>query len=96
MKRYDFYCSYDGGGPAEEQEDADGGWVRYEDAARLAAEVERLRVDAERYRWLRQFPTHFATDAWGVYGAGLPLDRTYIDRTDRLDAAIDAAMKEQP
>jgi hypothetical protein len=48
--------------------------------------------DAQRYRWLRQFPTHFGTPLWGIYGAGLPLDRVFIDRAERLDAAIDAAI----
>lgn len=48
--------------------------------------------DAERYRWLRQFPTNFATDVWGVYGAGLPLDKTFIDQGERLDSAIDTAI----
>ncbi|KAB8066222.1 hypothetical protein [Janthinobacterium violaceinigrum] len=58
-------------------------------------ELETLKgdaKDAERYRWLRQFPTNFATDVWGVYGAGLPLDKTFINQGERLDSAIDAAI----
>lgn len=58
-------------------------------------ELETLKgdaKDAERYRWLRQFPTNFATDVWGVYGAGLPLDKTFINQSERLDSAIDAAI----
>lgn len=58
-------------------------------------ELEALKCDAkdaERYRWLRQFPTNFATDVWGVYGAGLPLDKTFISQGERLDSAIDAAI----
>ena len=47
MKRYEHFCSYDGGGPAEPVEAPDGEWVRLEDAAgslrALADEVERLR-----------------------------------------------------
>lgn len=41
MKRYEHFCSYDGGGPAEPQEDEHGDWVRYEDAQ---AELEQLRA----------------------------------------------------
>ena len=66
-------------------------------SAELAAEVDRLRKDAERYRWLRErfdscaADCHFAADDSGFswrhveqnIGAGLI-----------LDAKIDAAMKE--
>ena len=38
LKRYDFYCSYDGGGPADEEESSEGEYVRYED---VLAEVSR-------------------------------------------------------
>ena len=41
MKRYDHFCSYDGGGPAEEVESPDGGFVRYDNAV---TEIERLRT----------------------------------------------------
>jgi hypothetical protein len=33
LKRYDFYCSYDGGGPAEAEESPHGMYVLYEDVA---------------------------------------------------------------
>lgn len=72
-------------------------------AVLLAAEIKQLRAqlaaqqadaqDAERYRWLRKFPTHFATEVWGIYGAGLPLDKLYINNAERLDAAINAALQ---
>lgn len=48
MKRYNHFCSYDGGGPAEELEDPAGDWVRYEDAVALSAERDnhlRLRIE---------------------------------------------------
>lgn len=49
MKRYDLFGSLDGGGPAEACETADGGWVRYEDAAAaLAAERERCVLAVRR------------------------------------------------
>lgn len=42
MKRYEHFCSADGGGMGEPEETADGDWVRYEDAvAAVAAERER-------------------------------------------------------
>jgi hypothetical protein len=63
---------------------------------RLRAEIEGLRKDAERYRWLRQFPTHFAAEEWGRYGAGLPLDRVFVRTPEGLDAAIDTAMAVPP
>ena len=50
MKRYEHYCSWDGGGPADPEEDANGDWVKYGDAQ---AEIAALRKDAERYRWIR-------------------------------------------
>jgi hypothetical protein len=43
MKRYDHFCSYDGGGPADAEESPDGEFVRYGDAM---AEIERLRAVA--------------------------------------------------
>ena len=70
--------------------------------AALQAEIERLRADAERYRWLRD-------DAMGtdttvpivciVDRRGRPVtdDENYphLLDGDELDAAIDAAMKEE-
>jgi hypothetical protein len=49
----------------------------------LQAEVERLRKDAERYRWLREHVAEI--DFWG--------DEFVLDR-EQLDEHIDAAMKE--
>ncbi len=45
MKRYDHFCSYDGGGPAEEVESPEGMFVRYDDAQ---AEIERLTAELVR------------------------------------------------
>jgi FPC/CPF motif-containing protein YcgG len=50
MKRYDQFCTYDGGGPAESVESPEGEWVRSQDAQ---AEISELRKDAERYRKIR-------------------------------------------
>lgn len=67
--------------------------------ATLKAEVERLRKDAERYRWLR----NPATDPGRVIDkrvrhAGPDGETDSIDweyrASEELDAAIDAAMKE--
>ena len=42
MKRYEHFCSLDGGGMGEATEVEDGGWVRYQDAlSAVAAERER-------------------------------------------------------
>jgi hypothetical protein len=49
VKRYEHFCSYDGGGPAVAEESLDGEFVRYADAQ---AEIERLRADAARWRTL--------------------------------------------
>jgi hypothetical protein len=60
---------------------------------RLRKEVEALRVDAERYRWLR---SHFefdyckgTCDYWRITGESKTLSMDH----QTLDAAIDAAMK---
>ena len=73
-------------------------------AARLAeleAEVERLRADAERYRWLLDkadymrnpegSPQVCMTDEWGNIVSVQP---TAYLRGETLDAVIDAALKE--
>ena len=52
----------------------------------LRAEVERLRADAERYRWLRDM-NHWPA-CFGSHSAPEPV------RGSDLDAAIDAALKE--
>jgi len=54
------------------------------------AEIARLREDAERYRWLREFnPTRFAIDL----GASLARINCKADGQREMDAAIDAASK---
>ena len=58
-------------------------------------EIERLRVDAERYRWLRNEGNPYALLVVGKYHATDV--RPYYDAD--LDAAIDAAraaLKEKP
>jgi hypothetical protein len=64
-------------------EDADGEYVLYEDHK---AEVERMREDAERYRWLRSSQTHKSIGCveFGVWGALL--------NGPELDAAVDRGM----
>jgi hypothetical protein len=52
--------------------------------------------DAERYRWLRRYPTHFAHEIWGRYGAGLRLDMVFVNTPERLDAVIDAVIAPSP
>lgn len=58
---------------------------RDDEITRLRAEVEALRADAERYRWLRA-TTNTATNSKG--------ERIDVrNMPDRWDAAIDAARK---
>ena len=62
--------------------------------AGATAEIERLRADAERYRWLSEQATQQA-DANG------PIFRISVRRSEdrtlfSLSAAIDAAIKETP
>jgi hypothetical protein len=75
---------------------AEKGWQA--ERAELRAEVERLRVDAERYRWLRgnqddlvvgTHPDIADRGMTGVIGTYLE----WIGGTE-MDAAIDAALKE--
>ena len=68
-----------------------GDYVRHNDYAALEAECERLRADAERYRWLRDSeqlePDQFgALNEW-LWGDG---DFTYVA------SAIDAALSAKP
>ena len=43
LKRYSFFCTYDGGGPAEEEEDESGSYVLYDDAkAALESHADAL------------------------------------------------------
>lgn len=53
---------------------------------KLAREVERLRIDAERYQWLRSSQTHKSVGCieFGVWGALL--------NGPELDAAVDRGM----
>ena len=51
MKRYDHFCRYDGGGPSEAEESADGEYVRYEDAA---AEIAKLQTGHDLYEVVRR------------------------------------------
>lgn len=62
------------------------------EVARLRAEVEANRVDAERYRWLRNRANDSYRSAPMV--AANPMDRetTRLIHSEELDAAIDAAM----
>ena len=50
----------------------------------VIAEIERLRLDAERYRWLRD-PANANADEWNLFGP--------YSSPKEIDAAIDAAMK---
>lgn len=54
----------------------------------LLEECANLRKDAERYRWLRKGEN----DAVAFYERDCAL---YMHREEKLDAAIDAAMREQ-
>lgn len=58
-----------------------------------AAEIERLKKDAQRYRWLREI------NGYSIYDrlfADCPRNK-FVDELldDAVDAAIDAAMKGQ-
>lgn len=60
--------------------------------AAKTAEVERLRKDAERYRWLR----HGDNDELVLVTYERPTEMAppaYLPRNEELDAAIDAAME---
>jgi hypothetical protein len=62
-----------------------------QNTAELKAEVERLRADAERYRWLRANREKRGGD--GTMRDVYDDDGTLL-YDDMLDAAIDAALKE--
>lgn len=57
----------------------------FEKEAAFEAEIERLRKDAARYRWIR----HGDNDEIVMKG---DCRGVYLPRNERLDAAIDAAM----
>jgi hypothetical protein len=40
LTRYEHYCSYDGGGGADEEVEADGSWVRYDDVVKLLSATQ--------------------------------------------------------
>ena len=62
------------------------------ECARLEKEVDALRKDAERYRWLRdQNNSEAVEDMIRVYNYG---DGAKLLDGEELDAAIDAAMRE--
>lgn len=51
----------------------------------LEQKIEQLRLDAERYRWLRD-PANANANEWNLFGP--------YSSPKEVDAAIDAAMKE--
>ena len=61
------------------------------DVNRVGHEIERLRADARRYRWLRDVAAT-TTDSEPVVCSSTPNDRECLFG-DGLDAAIDAAME---
>jgi hypothetical protein len=69
--------------------------VQFSDAlgelSRAEAEVERLRADAERYRWLRDMDEDPVMSLAAQYTDCLG---SAISISMRIDAAIDAALKE--
>lgn len=81
-------------GPTMDLRD-DGDWVRYTDHSAaivaLLAEVERLRVDAKRYRWLRERAAKLAI--YSDTPVDVLIDGEWRDKPGELDAAIDAAMQ---
>lgn len=65
--------------------------------ALLTDEIERLRADAERYRWLRERAPFWAwqPDSNCYPGITVGFSHSYTKYCDyTLDEAIDAAMKE--
>jgi regulator of protease activity HflC (stomatin/prohibitin superfamily) len=68
------------------------GWI--DRANKAEAEVERLRADAERYRWLRARYRAMSMDMGGNH-SWVPDGRVMRElRGPTLNAAIDAALKE--
>jgi hypothetical protein len=84
MKRYEHYCSWDGGGPADPEEDANGDWVRYDDAQ---AELAALRKDALLGRFLRLHMTE-CHGGWAIAQTFIPGAPSLEDVTDALDPAL--------
>lgn len=80
-----------------EHDDASIGAEAADEIERLTKELDAMRLDAERYRWLREGRMEFGVQA------GMPDFATKeqcwwkVDYTpEEADAAIDAAMKEKP
>lgn len=62
--------------------------------ATLRAELDGLRADAERYRWLRDDPpTDLCVRSTSRHGNMVYVDGSVLDRA--IDAAIDAARQEK-
>jgi hypothetical protein len=55
----------------------------------LERELEAVRKDSERYRWLREY---YSPEVQGRYMTDV--DRGFYSDGDELDSAIDAAMKD--
>lgn len=80
--------------PSEERCNCPSGsyHIKHTDAC-YKAQIERLRKDAERYRWLR----HGDNDEAVVRMSGNKRNNyPFLLRNEELDAVIDAKMKEQP
>ena len=88
MKRYEHYCSWDGGGPADPKEDTNGDWVRYDDAQ---VELAALRKDAERWRYWRNYWPALCRMEVARF-ARLDLRTTYVQSPADMDKVTDAAM----
>lgn len=67
--------------------------VRNEALEALKAEVESLRTDAERYRWLRDKGDSITVCECASDGEWIPLHPKNIDVT--IDAALEEAAKEK-
>lgn len=65
------------------------------DCEQAAAELEALRKDAERYRWLRDRHDVLCR-MYTAQGLGLDLSAVYVRSAEQLDGVIDAAMAPRP
>lgn len=64
----------------------------------LLAEIESARLDAERYRWLRENLRPIKFEQWITTRTWKPMSEWSFSadrRFENVDAAIDAAMQEQ-
>lgn len=89
MKRYDFYGSFDGGGPAISEASNDGEYVLHSDheAALAAMKAERDTAVAALNRLVAAATPFTSADVVDETSGTIPL-------IDELEAAIDAARKE--